>query len=531
MRKRGEAIEVTKSVLTKIIALFLLISLAFGNFAFVIKTYAFSLSDFFGSSNTSSQTGHENVEFDAYFKNEDEQGLSALVDINDNDANVEFEINVNDVGYLKDASIEILQEDGNKTNFDISNTDEYKDYIDTIEDNKISLKQINATSNVKLSIPLKYKNEKYIREDKIDSVTIAKFSGIYVDKNGNQYIVSKEYPLNLKWICDRKINSSLDITKYIDFGSGVIVQGIIKVNNEVDNTSPNVLPVKSTEITVKVPNFMDKEVNNVSVSANKLEATNGQNVENVKFSDDNWSFDKETKELKIELQNEKKSMVYVEDENTLLDEENRNEEERIDNIPGEDEYLITFTYLDVKAQEEGVKIENNIKVKQEYYSASENSSAVANIEGELELKEQEGNLVSLKGIEETEKISKAYGYLNYLNESKIEKEIISNDLINISNKDIIESIKVKDSETKYTFGENEENTSDVYYKKIILSRKNINDILGEEGSIEIYDLNGAILETINKDTEDEDGNIEVNLEGHRVVDIKISKPVKSDKRK
>lgn len=541
------------SILKKFIASCLVISMTFGNIALVSKTYATTLSTFFGG-NDSKQVGNDSVEFDVYFEDGDVQSLYATKDVNAYDTNLNLKVNVNDVGYLKDATIEFLPNSGKDINFEVSSTrkeyenstneeenvenvqkniketeitEEYRNIIDTIEDNKITLKQITTSSDVNLSIPLEYKNEKYIKDDKLDNSAIVRLSGVYVDKKGNEFIIARDYTINLKWTSKREIKSKLDITKYIDFGSGIILQGVVKVNNEVTEDIKNYLPVKSTNISIKVPNYMDKEASNVSVSVNKLEATNGQNAEDINFGDDDWNYNPDTKDLYISVQNEKQSIIYKEDENAIVDEENKIEEERIYNIPGEDEYVITFTYLDVHAPEEGVVLENSIKVEQEYYTGSEaGSTSDAKIEGNLELKEQSGNLVSLEGIEETEKISKAFGYLNYLNENKIEKEIVSNDLINISNKDIIESIKIKDSEIKYVFGENEEKTNDVYYKRIILSRKNINDILGEDGNIEIYDLNGTIIEAINKETLDDEDKIEVNLEGHRVVEIRISRPIK-----
>ena len=58
-------------LLQKLLAMFLIFVLTFADFALVTKSYAASFAEtLFG---TSSDTGHKNVEFEAFFGNEDDK--------------------------------------------------------------------------------------------------------------------------------------------------------------------------------------------------------------------------------------------------------------------------------------------------------------------------------------------------------------------------------------------------------------------------------------------------------------------------
>ncbi len=112
-----------KTIFKRIIVLFLIISMTFGNAAFVGKTYGASfIFDLLNQGNTSNETGHENINFSAYFENGDEHSLTAVRDVNAYDANLELELEVNDVGYLKDACIEIYGANNEDLNFEVSKT-------------------------------------------------------------------------------------------------------------------------------------------------------------------------------------------------------------------------------------------------------------------------------------------------------------------------------------------------------------------------------------------------------------------------
>ena len=739
-----------KTIFKRIIALFLLISLTFGNFAFVGKTYATDfIANLFGGNNNTNDLWNENVGFEAYFEKDDQKSMSVISDVNSYDTDLKLELNVGDVGYLKDASVEILSKDENELNFEISDTrkaieevevskeenqestessenvensstqggeslslgneiqvlsiggqetqmntgltldmsensnteateeneiqpddsislimednpqkntensqkeeqspteqtntignkegesiimdlstpssektenentdentnnneenaeqndenventeenadekdeevniqkilkessilDEYKDYIDTIEENKISLKQIGSKSNLKISIPIEYKNEDYIDESKLYNQAIVRFTGKYIDEDGKEQNISKDFEINVGWRSLREVKASQEITKYIDFGSGVIIQSKIKLDNTIDepvnneeNVEPNneaegdnqhislsmdenYLPAKETKLKIQVPKYMDKEVSGVNVSAIKLDATNGSSVGNIEFDENNWNYNPETGEIEIDVKNEKKQVVEERKENEVIEEGN-DQKEKIYNIPGEDEYIVTYTYTDVEVPEEGTQIESKVEASQEFYSAfaidevrnmalgasneidlASATTSTTELSAQVELKDSVGDLISAEGNCETERISKKYAYLNYKNTEKITKEIVTNDIINISSSDIVESIKIKDEKTSYV-SDTEDETNDVFYERIELSKSNFKEILGEDGNITIKNSGGDIITVIDKSNIEilsEEDKIQVNLPIVDKIEIVTSKPIK-----
>ena len=67
-------------ILEKLLAIILIFTLTFTNFAFVSKAYASSIAEtIFGEK---SETGHENIGFDAYFETEGTKETSVVSDVN-----------------------------------------------------------------------------------------------------------------------------------------------------------------------------------------------------------------------------------------------------------------------------------------------------------------------------------------------------------------------------------------------------------------------------------------------------------------
>ena len=140
-------------ILEKILAIILIFTLTSANFAFVTKSYATFAGGIFSGK---SDTGNKNVEFEAYFKTGDEKAASAISDVNNKDLVIGMELNIKDSGYLKNAKVEIISEEGEKLNFDVIEKEELEEEVRSFENNTIYLNQINKSSEVKLEVPIKY---------------------------------------------------------------------------------------------------------------------------------------------------------------------------------------------------------------------------------------------------------------------------------------------------------------------------------------------------------------------------------------
>lgn len=582
-------------ILKKMLAILLIFTLTSANFLFVGQSFAAGFGDIFSSATTT------NVEFDAYFRTEtDERPVSVISDVNNKDQAINLSLSVKDSGYLKDAKIKIEGEEGKELNFVLGELSEENTMIQSMEDNEIILKQIDSNVEANIILPISYKYEKYVNDSNISSRAIATLTGIYVNSEGEDVEVSYEESLNVSWVDARTATVSSSLEKFIDYGDGIILQTSIKIDG---TTEENTLPIRETNVNIEVPVLNNQAPSNVMVVANRTENTNGQNPENIAFGDSNWKY--EGDHVSIHVSNEKKMVTFNEFEDEyLIDQEKLIQEERYYNQSGVDEFVVTYVYEGLKADEinlatieslvgskkilsssdeidltmeevedielistpapeeavenngndieltmseetvpvspvsedekaeevetttpnepvvqeeaepqeepESVpenmtgKILSNVKAEIITYSNSEDSenSNVTTINNSFvyDLNEQVGNLVSLDINNETNEVSKANMYSNYINEEKHETEFVSREILNITNKDIIESLTIKDVSSKYISKDGREiETGDMYTKNISIQAENFKSILGDEGYVRIYDRNGVMVAELKGD--------------------------------
>ncbi len=552
--------------LRKLLAIILIFTLTFANFAFVTKSYAASFAEtLFGKE---SDTGHKNIRFESYFGTEEEKQTSVISDVNNEELAINMNLDVNEAGYLKDAKIAIVEaEEGKGINFKLKENDEVdqevdetnqeldevtpedlsstegeqgdvqeqvssedeKEYVQSVEDNTLFLKQINSSSDtVKIEVPIEYKNEKYVNEENLSKDFLVVLSGVYIDNEGKEFEISKEEKLNLSWTNEREIKVETSATKYIDFGAGIILQTVLKIDNSTDKKT---LPVKKSQIVIDVPSFEDTYPSNVYVIANNTMATNGQNVGEVNFSEDNWSYDQENNKITINVNNEKKLVQINEFEDEFLQDSEKEivEEERYCNSIGVDEYLITYTYRDLEIRDDEVSVNSNIEVNMNILSGIQEENIITNNQNyEYILQGKTGDIVSLNIENKTPEISKAYAYVNYGKNNRYETEFLSETVVNVSYTEILEGIIVEDTENLYIDkeGKSYEN-NDIYYKQISLSKENFVNLLGENGEIKVLDLNNNVIFTINNETEvNEEGNIVIPFETtYSKIKFETTKPI------
>ena len=662
--------------LKKLLAIILIFTLTFANFAFTTKSYASSLAEvIFGET---SDTGSNNVSFDAFFETEVGNSASVISDVNNKDLFISIGLNVRNKGYLKDAKISIAEtEPGKGINFDvrqdvsesskkleteeeISSTDqnnivptedseevnetteeqnenllqeeileqfenevlnsaeevenqnvsqiqeennvqneaqeiessentvtdeganiveestettgepenqtetveeaeisnsevsdeniqvepeiqeesqektinqviESEEHIEKFENNTFYLNQVAGDSEVRIEVPIEYKNEEFVNENQFSNDCKIIFSGIFVDNEGEEVEVSKEVTLNVSWKDEKEINTESEATKYIDYGAGVILQTVERINNESEEKT---LPVKATEIEINVPTLKEAKPSKITVVANSLEATNGEGAGEVEFSEDNWEYNAEENKLIIKVENTKQKVEVKENEGEYLQEGETKEEERYYNGTGIDEYLVTYTYENVEVgEEEKVTVGTNVTTKMTTVSGVEGenneTTVTENKEYNYELQGKAGDIVSLNKENKKGEISKAYTYVNYNNTGKYETEIGEEVIVNISYKDIVEGIEVKDERNEYVDkAGNRVETGDIYYKRISIAKENFDSILGETGEVKVKDEAGNVIAVVNKDSSvNEAGNIEIGFEGrYGKLSFEISKP-------
>ena len=220
----------------KMIAMILIFTLTFADFAFVSKVYASSILDGFKSEDQG-DTGSANVEFDANFIIAEENSKKAKADVNSEDLNLRLALKVKENGYLKDAKI-LIGKDA-EANFEV-NLDGFENSdVQTFEDDIVNLNQIDANNEVIIEVPIFYDSQEYVDVDQISKSNVIRFEGVYVNNEAEEIKVSKDVELKLSWQDARESQISSEITKYITFeseeGMGVILQTLVKVDSKTDS--------------------------------------------------------------------------------------------------------------------------------------------------------------------------------------------------------------------------------------------------------------------------------------------------------
>ena len=483
-----------KKKLNKLMAIILIFILTFTNFAFVTESYASSFFDVLLGNNP----GSDNVTFKAFFEMENgEEKREKTSSVNNQDLVIRINLSVENTGYLKDGIIEIKENAENpKLNFVIKPIEELPEFVQSIEENVIVLKQITNSENVlELVLPIEYKNNEYFDSRDLSKDVVVSFTGTYVDGNGEENIVTNDESLKLTWSDYREATVTTSLEKFIDYGKGIIVQTKILVDSSVEDVKT--LPLERTNLNIKVPEYMGQLPSKITVSANSTKGTNGEDYGEAVFSGDSWSYNEEDSTISINVYNSEKTFVINKYEDDLIQNEEENMEEISGyyNVPGIDEYLITYTYEDAQIVEEATTITSEVEAN--IYVLSENVQEPFNVVETVEytLDESIGDIVSLSEEGLTADVSKAYFYINKnIDENKYELEIDSKSIINISYKDIVKNIQIKDIDYLYIDKQGGSiSNEDIYYKKISVNIENFKEILGRDGLITVYDNIGNII--------------------------------------
>ncbi len=403
-----------------------------------------------------------------------------------------------------------------------------QEYLENFENNTLLFSQIEKDSKIALKIPIEYKNEKFIKESKLSGECIIRFTGTYVNNEGEPTDVAKEVKLKLSWKDERKASLEEEKSKYITYEQGIIFQTVERIDTRAED-NVKTLPIDETVLEIEAPIIKDQKPSKISVVANSTEGTNGQKIGEVKFGEDNWEYSEEENKLRITVKNEKQMVEINESEGEYLQEGEKKQEERIYNGSGIDEFLVTYTYGNVTvAENEQIQTSTKAVAKVTTLSAGDNKTSSVEKESTYTLEGTTGEIVSLHVDNNMKEISKAYAYVNYNNPGKYETEVQEEMIVNISYKDIVEGIEVKDVSNAYVDKEGKEKeTNDIYYKKLSVNKENFQNILGESGEIRIKDEAGNLIGIINKDTgANEDGNVEaVFAQKCSKLTFEITKPV------
>lgn len=470
-----------KKVLDKVIAIILIMVLTLFNFIYVgTSTISYAIGVL------TNETNNKNVKFVAYFKTAEGKKVDVKEEkIDNSDMKMYLGISVENAGYFN-GNIEVLD-----SNFTLKNTNT-SEKINKIENNKITLNQISAGESVELELGIEPKNENKIDSGLLNMESKIKLTGTYTDSNAKKIDIDSTREIKLI------LEDPYEEGKGLNINAGIITNKIYNINNENkrlvqlkinSNLEENKYPVKSTSIEVGVPDGVE----NVEVISLGTKATNGKESE--EFSENNWNYTKESNKVEIKVENK---------------EENR----KISwNKNAKDEFVITYIVPEsIDLKDKDIKIKDIV----ELYN---NKNTIKTVEGKITINEEKDGTVELKTANDEKDIYKGNIY------SKQERDIKTKTNIIVNYPELLDKVEIKENQATY-ITEKTELTANVQYRRTTVNKEKMQEILGQEGTIEIEDQNGNNVSTITKDSKvDESGNVEVQYEsGVKAITIRTSKP-------
>ena len=427
-------------------------------------------------------TNIADVKFDAYFKGDNGNTHYRQANISDEQVYLYLNINVLEKGSVDNAKIRI-----NDSNFKIKDSSNSSEYVKNInlDTNEIELNSIIYNNNVEIEIPIEFNKVDNINADYFSKETNITIEGTYKEEEDEEALQG-DIVTRLEWTDNAEVNMSQSIEKCIDLGeNGVLIQQQIATTVENGN-----LPREVEQFAVTVPRIGDILPTNIDVLAS-----------GTKLNDSNVQYNEETGILNIT-----KPTVVNGEGNVSWDSDL-------------EEYTVIYMY-DQSVKENSPNITLHTEMNSKLFTKG---NSVKTDEQQITLAFH-GNVVSSEKTA-TQELYKGYLYANSANETTYKE----NNVIEISNAEIIDSIKASTSNS-YFVDSNQimyDANSITLYKETLINKNRFITLFGENGYINVKDVNGNIIYTVNNQSEtDESGNIHITY-GQAVTGIvfETSKPV------
>lgn len=212
----------------------------------------------------SETTNVENVQFDAYFKEEQAQisNLATLV----------LSISVKNEGFFTDGKILI----GN-SNFKLQKDGIQNEMIREITDNEIILNTVQCGKDVNIEIPVYFNKKEVFVTDYFNQDNEINLEGKYQESSEKrQKEVKGSKNIKINWTEEAEIMFSQDVEKYKSMGeSGVLLQQSI-----ITGVKDNKLPREGETILTVAPKIANTNPNSVVVLLNGVKINANYNQEN-----------------------------------------------------------------------------------------------------------------------------------------------------------------------------------------------------------------------------------------------------------
>lgn len=443
----------------------------------------------------------ENVEFSAYFTTENGTKVEKInQDVTKQDLKLHLTISVKNEGYFN-GSVKIG--DGN---FKIDTTQKIENtMVAKVEENAISLKQINAGETANIEVPVKITNAEEISTNILSKDTTLSLEGTYIKASAKSNTIGITKTVTVNMVPSTNANAEIETNVITNIKTKVgeetkrVIQLYVKTR-----LANNEYPVKKTEISVVAP-FAENKPEKVEAMALKTTATNNEDTKVINdISNDNGkvTFSVENKE------NDSKIIKWKKD--------------------AWDEFVVTFIY-DENTTIKNDSIENYNKINtQVNITLYNNEEKIISAQNQTEVNEEKINSLIVKENSSKTEMYKGKLYSNTTSYYPEEIPYMDTTTVYLTEADIINSIVVTESEEKFVTN-TEELSANSIYKTTQVNKAQVLDILGENGELSIV-YSGNVFK-INKDTEaNTAGNVILTYDDEiSKIGVITTNPVKNGK--
>lgn len=476
--------ENMKQVIQKVIAsliIFAMIMVQYAIVGFTAITYAIDMLS----------TQSENVQFKAYFVENDKETATIERSIENKDLKLNIDVSVKNEGYFNGTiSLE-------NAGFRIKDESIINNNVKEIKDNVIYLNQINAEDTAHIEVGIEFLNENEISTVSLNSETDVKLKGTYISSKKNNEIdatskvlVNWNIPQNTKAEILSKILTNKIYT--INQQNKRIVQFL--VSSKLTNNS---YPTKNTKLLISIP----EGATNIEVHKRTTKATNGEK----QFTQNNYKIENNTLEINVD---------------------NSETDGKISWIKGvQDVFVVTYEF------DENKDLSNtNITVNGTITTFDKDVTTGIDIafngeQSQVDLSKEKDGIISVSQEEKENSIYKGKIY------SGENRDITSDTIVYVDYASAANEFTLTENAPVFTYEETDDEDnkktitkeSNIEYKSIKVNKVQLSAVLGETWSLKIED------KTITNETQsEENGDIVIELsKGLKTVDIKASKPIKN----
>lgn len=398
-------------------------------------------------SNQGSETNSENVKFDVYLDEADRNVKEKSADINSEDMKLYVSASVQGGGYLNNAQIELVN-----TNFKLKNNPEVT---------KFKLDSIQSEKGLATGLPIVAKKDESYNLSLLSSQSQIKLTGEYIDDKGNVTDIDTTKAVKISWTADELTKEDIEISNQVITNKIYNIDGVNKRVVQVlvsSKIKDNKAPVKSSVIEISNPEI-GTTPEEVKVAGYSTKATNGKT--SLEFADgisSSYEYKAEEGKTYINVLNnavEESVVVWAKD--------------------AQDKFVVTYIYDEAAVVAPFI---SNVKNTVDVYGRT-----TGTIEEESEIRLEE--LADVGDITEVESnvTKNIYKGNMYIGE---ETSFEAKSNIYVPYSKIANTITTQDLGDEVLAGEELAEGIGTYYKTTKINKAEALKVLGEEGTIKVY---------------------------------------------